>query len=332
MILVPLALLAAGVCLGAFFNGCETGFYRANHTRMVLDAKEGKRTSARLLFYLNHPPLFVATALVGNNIASYMVSFSLVLLSQTMLGPHPAAEMASSLVATPLLFIYGELLPKHLFHQAPNRLLGVFGPAFMFFSLLFSPVLAVLWLVWRLQQQVAGQSQLPVRQLVARQDLGELLREGHEAGLLHPTQLELSRSFFEVATEPVVQWSGKLDRQLFVPPSTTRDEAIRVARSRRLRRLIVSGGGSGMPAGYVNATDLAASSAKTIQGLVQPLFEVAEDTVHAEAILMMQTNRVELVAVVDRHGRMRGFLTREALLAPLLGGSLDVLSWQQAGA
>ena len=79
MIASPYAWELVGMLLSAFFSGSETGFYRATRLRLVLDAMAGDRVARGLLFLTNHPALFVATALVGNTVASYMISLATVI-------------------------------------------------------------------------------------------------------------------------------------------------------------------------------------------------------------------------------------------------------------
>ncbi len=49
------------------------------------------------------------------------------------------------MVSTPVLFIYGELLPKHLFYLAPYRLLKITGPLFLVISIAIAPITIVLY-------------------------------------------------------------------------------------------------------------------------------------------------------------------------------------------
>ena len=81
--MLVLLTLAGGLFLSAFFSGSETGFYRVPRVRLLMDAKSGKKTSRWLLWLAGRPTLMVATVLIGNNIANYLVSFGLVLASQS---------------------------------------------------------------------------------------------------------------------------------------------------------------------------------------------------------------------------------------------------------
>ena len=71
--LTCLSLFVVGMLLSAFFSGAETGFYRVTRVRLVLDAMGGDWIASRLLSLTNNPTLFVATTLIGNNLANYLI-------------------------------------------------------------------------------------------------------------------------------------------------------------------------------------------------------------------------------------------------------------------
>ena len=120
MILI-LLLFVLGVFLSGFFSGSETGFYRASRVRFVMDGLEGNRMSKRMLSLFNNPTLFVATILVGNNVANYLVSLAVVLAARALFPVNSGtAELLAPIALSPALFVYGELLPKSIFFMAPN--------------------------------------------------------------------------------------------------------------------------------------------------------------------------------------------------------------------
>ena len=145
-----LMVFLVGLFLSAFFSGSETGFYRATRVRVALDGLSGDLVSRVLLWLTNNPTLFVATALVGNNVANYLTSLAIVMASQRLFGNDPSvADLIAPVIMAPIVFIYGELLPKNLYFHAPNRLLRRGGLLFVVFGVLCAPIVALLWLMGR---------------------------------------------------------------------------------------------------------------------------------------------------------------------------------------
>ena len=198
MIWIPLLLVAVGLFLSGFFSGLETGFYRVTRIRLVLDALGGDPIARGLLWLTNHASIFVATTLVGNNLANYLTSLAIVMGVQSIVygegpGHGHVAELIAPLALAPLLFVYGELLPKNLFLHAPNRLLRKGGPLFLLFVPLFFPVSIFLWGLNRILASFAAEAPEEVRLRIARRELRRALEEGHEVGILHPSQVELKK-------------------------------------------------------------------------------------------------------------------------------------------
>ena len=158
-----LMLLTLGVFLSALFSGSETGFYRVTRMRLLLDGMAGDRTSTYLLSLTNHPALFVATTLIGNNVANYMTSLAIVMIAQRLFLGSQVAELLAPMVLSPLVFVYCELLPKQLFFYAPNSLLRRSGVLILSFTILFAPISAVLWVLGRLLESILGQTPLRLR-------------------------------------------------------------------------------------------------------------------------------------------------------------------------
>ena len=177
MIWAIIVLLLLGLLLSAFFSGSETGFYRVTRVRLVLDGRDGDFVSRRLLWLTNNPSVFVATTLVGNNLANYLTSFAIVLASQ-LWYPAQNAEVLVSILFTPVVFVFGELLPKSTFNDSPNRLIRSIGPLFLVFVLLFAPIALVLWWFAKVLELMVGETPLRVQLTMARQSLQRVLQDG----------------------------------------------------------------------------------------------------------------------------------------------------------
>jgi len=235
-----LLLLTIGLFLSAFFSGSETGFYRATRTKLALDTLDGDRIARGLLWLTNNPSLFVATTLVGNNLANYMTSYAIVLgTAYCMEVRGNGVDLAISIMMSPIIFIYGELMPKNLFFHAPNKLLRLSGPLFLFFAVLFSPLAATLWMLGRLLEHLLGQSPTQTQLQLVRRELKRVLSEGHEAGVLQPTQREMAEGMFEISTMSLDRFCVSNAQLAVVRESMSTMEMLRIARRFRSPVLFV---------------------------------------------------------------------------------------------
>ena len=101
-VFASLGLFAAGLALSAFFSGAETGFYRVQRLRLVLDGMSGNWLASGLLALANRPSLYVATTLIGNNVANYMTSLAIVLSVNSFSLSSALANPKSITLATGL--------------------------------------------------------------------------------------------------------------------------------------------------------------------------------------------------------------------------------------
>src|SRR5262245_35653267 len=121
MITGVLLLLGAFMMI-AFFSGAETGFYRISRLRLVMEAMTGDRSARILLWFANQPSVFVGPALVGATLASYLSSFAVVLITYRVFpNGGMLASVLPPLLVTPVVFICGDLFPKNVYYNAPNR-------------------------------------------------------------------------------------------------------------------------------------------------------------------------------------------------------------------
>lgn len=114
--------------MSAFFSGCETGFFRATRVRLQVDAMSGDEIARGLIWLTNNAAVFVATTLVGNNFVNYLTSLAAVLGAAVVWPAHAELLVTLTPIAlSPVGFVYGELLPKNLFFQAPRGKVGAGG-------------------------------------------------------------------------------------------------------------------------------------------------------------------------------------------------------------
>ena len=317
--------LAVGVFLSAFFSGSETSFYRASRVRVVIAGLYGDRISQYLLKLINNPTLFVATTLIGNNVANYLTSLAIVLITQSATNSS-AAEMLAPILMSPLLFVYGELLPKNLCYQAPNFMLRLAAPMFLLFTCIFAPVAAVLWGMGRLLKQLLGESPEKVRLILARKEVQQVLEDGLEAGILHPTQRHLSQSFFLVASKRVDEFSTPRSEVKSISIKSTRSEALKFARNKRYSDIVLFDGARNNYVGYVRTVDLLLSKTDAApRDLIRKFVDVKSNELFGETIMQMQSERETVRRVAGRAGETVGLLFIDQLTDPLLNGPLGSL-------
>lgn len=317
MLLVVL-LFILGLSMSAFFSGAETGFYRVPRARLILDSKSGDPMARGLFWLSNNPTIFVATTLIGNNLANYLASLSIVLATSYLTFSDPAiAQTVAPVILAPVVFVYGELLPKNLFFHAPYSLLRAGGILFFFCGILFAPISAILWLLGRCLETLVGQAPLRLKLTLARKELRQLMQEGREAGVLRPAQLDLAHNLIAMAHTPIREHCRPANRVPWITGDATLEQAQQTAAQHGVPFLPVRLSDNGPFIGYVRSVELYLDN-QPPANKVKEMPSLPENLPYVKALLRMRTADEEVAMVVSQtDDRVIGFLMADQLAKPL---------------
>ena len=137
-------IIVLAIILSAFFSGMEIAFVASNRLRIELDRKQGVFGSEILKLFTNNPGQYIATMLIGNNVA--LVIYGLVF--SNLLGPELTKFIESdllililnTLISTAIILFVAEFLPKTIFIISPNFFLKFLSIPTLFFFFIFYPV------------------------------------------------------------------------------------------------------------------------------------------------------------------------------------------------
>ena len=309
-------IIVSACLLSAFCSGVETGLYRVPRVRLVLDAVDGSRVARGLLWLTNHPGLFVSTLLVGNTVANYAVPVGIAWFVIELFGYDDARiSILVSLLTTPLLFIFCELLPKSLFHQIPNRLLRAVGWPLFALTVLALPLTWALYFLSRWLQYILGEEPLKIRPALARRELRQVLEEGEQAGLLESVQRDLVQNMFAYGSDPISRYCMPLRGFRSVPMDLPIDEAKLIMLKSNQSILPVLHSRDKRLVGYYEVTDLLYAQERP---KLRAISTFEENDGQIAVLNKMVSQDIKLGRVVSRSGQLVGVVLRDRLIAQMM--------------
>jgi len=137
-------LILSTIILSAFFSGMEIAYVSANKLRLELDKQLEPFSSKLLKVVTANSGKYIATMLIGNNIALviYGIAFAglIVPVFENYFQTKSIILLLTTVISTFVIVVFGEFLPKTLFRTIPNTLLKIFLIPLSFFFFLFYPV------------------------------------------------------------------------------------------------------------------------------------------------------------------------------------------------
>lgn len=315
-----LLLFAVGLRMSAFFSGMETGFYRLSLPRLGIDAQAGDREAAKLLWFAHRPSYFVATTLVGNNLANYLTTVAITLGTVLLFGPgSDRVEVAATLVVSPIIFLFGELLPKNVYYRAPLARMQRQIQWFYRFYILAFPASWPLVLLTRWVERLSPTRTRTQEMLPGRGRFMQMISHGHREGLLTQTQSAMAAGVLSTATQRAVDSMTPSHRVLGMSEAASREELRDFAK--RFGTSVVAlhpaedESGSQWRA-YVRMGDLAVES-ESPEKVRRPMPVIPARSTKLEALATLHEHSSAFGAVVDDDGTVLGTLSQRGLLEQL---------------
>ena len=115
------SIFAMAVCLAmsAYFSATETAFSSLNKTRLKVLADNGNKRAALALKLAENYDRLISTILIGNNIVNITIASVGTLLFVELYGDVGAT--ISTVVVTLVVLLFGEITPKSIAKDAPER-------------------------------------------------------------------------------------------------------------------------------------------------------------------------------------------------------------------
>ena len=318
-LLVALVILIA---FSAFFSASETAFSSLNQIRLKSRAEEGDTSAARVLAMAEKYDKLLSSILIGNNIVNIAAASIGTILFTQMLGAERGATM-STIVLTIIVLIFGEVTPKSLAKEMPEKVATAVSPFLVLLMALMTPLT---WLFTQWKKLLGHFVHSGEADTITEGELMTMVSEAENDGELTDRESELIRSaieFDDVEVEEIL--TPRVD-VVAVEDDIPLEELAQTFAESGYSRLPVYHGTIDNIIGVVHEKDFYIARLKKatkIDDLVVPTLYTTGSTQISQLLRTLREQHHHLAVVVDEYGGTEGIITLEDILEELVGEIWD---------
>ncbi len=143
--LIYIIIIIVCILMQGFFSGSEIALIAANRLRIQRLADEGNRRAKIIQEFKEEPERFLSVTLIGTNLSEIITTIIATSLFIKYFGFR--SELYVTIILTPIILLFGEMIPKSIFRQHANSLSLNLAYPLKLISFVFYPLSSFLrWL------------------------------------------------------------------------------------------------------------------------------------------------------------------------------------------
>ncbi len=324
---LQLLLVLILILAGGFFSGSETGVYRLSRFKLRLGIEQKKTFYALLDKVMLDSRGLVFSILIGNNLVNYLSTSIVTLLLLRATQSENKAQSLTTLIMTPLLFIFSEVIPKNIYYYRSDLLMPVFAPVLHGFHILCK-YSGLVWLLKSISNISSRWLKAPPAQdflsSQRHRQIHQFLHESREEGILSSVQNNIMSRLINMPSIPILSVMTPIQKCIRIPIETGTEELHGLLAEHGFTRIPVYENNPDDLIGFVDLYEIL-SHEEPITNLkpwIQPISRKCFDVSVIEAIEFL-VSRKEKVLLVTTHPsartRVLGMVTMKDLVEELTG-------------
>ncbi len=316
-------LMIVLVALSAYFSATETAFSTINLTRLKTLADKGNRRAELVIGLSENYDKLLSTILVGNNIVNITLSSVSTVFFIGLISDGNVAATVSTVVATVIVLIFGEISPKSLAKEAPETFAMFSAPILRVLIILLTPVNFV-FSAWK--RLLARVFKIKGDRSVTSDELITFIDSVEEGGTLDSDESELLRSAVEFNDREAADILTPRVDIVGVEEDTSNEFIAQVFTDTGYSRLPVYRDSLDNIIGIVHQKDFYDGprvTSKPLSTIMKaPVYVTPGMKIH-DILKLLQRTKSHVSVVTDEFGGTLGIVTMEDILEELVGDIWD---------
>lgn len=318
------SLLGMVICiiLSGYFSATETAFSSLNKTRIKYMAEKGNKRAKQTLHLADNYDKLISTILIGNNIVNIATASIGTLIFVDLLGQELGATV-STVVVTIVVLIFGEITPKSIAKDYPERFALFSAPFIGALLWLFTP-LNFLFSLWK--KLVALLFHGDEEDKMSQEELLLLLEEVEQEGAIDKSEGTLLRNAVEFGDLEVQSiLTHRVDLEA-VEVNATKEEIAAKFTETRFSRLLVYEETIDKIVGVLHLKDFydgMGINPKPLREIMTPPLFIHQTEKVDDLLQLLKSSKSHIAVVIDEYGGTLGIVTMEDILEELVGEIWD---------
>ena len=307
--------------MSAYFSATETAFTSLNRIKLKNIASDGNNKAKRVLELSENYDKLLTTILIGNNIVNIMMTAVSTVLFIELYGQYGAS--ISTAVITVIVLIFGEISPKSLAKESPEKFAMLVGRSIKICMVILTP-LNYIFAKWK--GILAKVFKVGSENTITEDEIKTIVEEAEVVGGIEAEQSELIQNaieFNELTAEEVMTPHVDIEA---IDITMGEYEVAEIFKKTGYSRLPVYEDDLDKILGVLNQKDFhnyIIGSNKTISDFVKPVAFVAGTMKIATLLKKLQAMKAHIAIVVNEYGGTEGLVTMEDIIEELVGDIFD---------
>ena len=323
VILIVVCLLFSG-----FFSGLEIAYISRSKLNFEIKSKSKNIFGKIFTLFNRNNSEFIATMLIGNNLALVMYGLVMAQILEPMLSfinNDISILIIQTLVSTIIVLITAEYIPKSIFLINPDKLLITFSIPLFIIYLILNPVVKIVmvfskWFIIK----ILNQEYTDEKVVFKLTDLNDYIKRV----VVNDKEIQ-SKNITEFFNNALALKTVKV-RDCMIPRTDiiSIDEKDSIIELKNIidesgfSKIIIYKSSIDHIIGYCHGLSLF-NNPKTIKEIIKPITFINETNLASEVLFKFMSKQINIAVVIDEYGGTSGILTLEDIIEEIFGEIID---------
>ena len=326
---IQLILLVVLIIVSGFFSASETSLMSLSKIRLRHMVESKVKNASTIERMLNTPNKMLGAILLGNNAVNTAASAVATMLAISFFGNGGVG--LATIIMTILILIFGEITPKNLAMQYPEKFALFVAPIINILSTLFSPFVFLLSKLTNIIIKLLGGKPADKKPFITQEELRTIVDVSSKEGILENEEKEMIYNIFEFGDLRVRDLMIQRMDVLAISKDANYDEVLEAFNDKKFSRLPVYEDTIDNIIGMIYAKDLFFSNISEkdfsenfkVENYMREPLMTFEFIKISDFFKQMKGDRNHIAIVLDEYGGVAGLVTMEDIIESIFGDIND---------